>query len=38
MSLLFSKNGKRAVKYVWIALSIIIILSMIFAYSGAIGF
>jgi hypothetical protein len=35
--MLFDKRTKKAVKYIWIGLSIIIILSMVFAMSGAGG-
>jgi len=32
--MLFNKNTKSAVRWVWIVLSVIIIASMLFAYSG----
>ncbi|HMO78091.1 MAG TPA: hypothetical protein PKA42_03035 [Candidatus Paceibacterota bacterium] len=34
MSILFSKRGRGVVKWVWIVVATLIILSMIFAYSG----
>ena len=37
MSFLFHKNTKKAIKYVWIVIAAIIILSMLFAYSGGMG-
>ncbi len=37
MSFLFHKNTKRAIKYVWIVVASLIILSMLFAYSGGQG-
>ena len=36
MSFLFSKSGKSVIKWVWIFFAILIILSMIFAYSGGV--
>lgn len=37
MSLLFDKRAKKAIKWVWVVLAILIALSMIFAYSGGVG-
>jgi hypothetical protein len=34
MSFLFHKNTKATIKWIWVTLAIIIIISMIFAYSG----
>ncbi len=34
MSILFSKRAKGVIKWTWVVISILIILSMIFAYSG----
>jgi len=34
MSFLFSKKGKKAMKWVWIVLSVLIIISMVLVYSG----
>ena len=36
MSILFSKRAKGIIKWIWIVIASIIILSMIFAYSGGI--
>jgi len=38
MSILFDKRAKRAMKWMWVVIAFLIILSMIFAYSGGIGF
>ena len=37
MSFLFDKRAKKAMKYIWIVISIVIILSMVFVYSGGGG-
>ena len=37
MSFLFDKRTKSAIKWVWVGLAILIIVSMIFAYSGGTG-
>lgn len=37
MSFLFHKNTKATIKWVWIVVAIVIIVSMIFAYSGGSG-
>ena len=37
MSFLFNKRGQKAIKWVWVTFATIIILSMIFAYSGGMG-
>jgi hypothetical protein len=37
MSFLFSKRAKKAIGWVWGFLAVLIILSMIFAYSGGAG-
>ena len=37
MSILFSKKTKTAMKWIWGVIAILIILSMIFAYSGGSG-
>jgi len=37
MSFLYDKRTKKAIKWVWVTFAIIIILSMIFAYSGGSG-
>ena len=37
MSFLFSKKTKTAIKWVWGVIAILIILSMIFVYSGGSG-
>jgi hypothetical protein len=34
MSILFSKRAKGVIKWIWIVIAILIILSMIFSYSG----
>jgi hypothetical protein len=34
MSILFSKRAKGIIKWIWAVIALIIILSMIFAYSG----
>lgn len=34
MSLLFHKKTKKAIQYIWIGLSILIILSMVITYTG----
>lgn len=34
MSILFSKKTKTAIKWIWIVIAVLIIISMIFAYSG----
>lgn len=34
MSFLFHKHTKTAIKWIWGAIAIIIIISMVFAYSG----
>lgn len=34
MSILFSKRAKGIIKWIWAIIAILIILSMIFAYSG----
>ena len=36
--MLFSKRKKKAIKYIWIALSVIIIISMVLAFSGSAGY
>lgn len=36
MSILFSKRAKGIIKWIWIVIAILIILSMVFAYSGGI--
>jgi len=37
MSLLFHKKTKKAIKWIWTVVAILIALSMILAYSGGIG-
>jgi predicted nucleic acid-binding Zn ribbon protein len=37
MSLLYDKRTKKAMKWVWVVIAILISLSMIFAFSGGIG-
>jgi hypothetical protein len=37
MSFLFDKRGQKTIKWVWITFATIIILSMVFAYSGGAG-
>jgi hypothetical protein len=37
MSFLFDKRGQKAIKWVWITFATVIILSMVFAYSGGAG-
>ena len=37
MSFLFDKRTKKAMKWIWIVIAVLIMLSMIFAYSGGIG-
>jgi hypothetical protein len=37
MSFLFNEKTKKTIKWVWIVIAIIIILSMVFAYSGGAG-
>jgi len=37
MSFLFSKRSKKAIKWIWGFFAILIIISMIFAYSGGTG-
>jgi len=37
MSFLFHKKTKTAIKWVWGVIAVVIILSMIFAYSGGAG-
>ncbi len=36
MSILFSKRARGIIKWIWAVIAIIIILSMIFAYSGGV--
>ncbi len=36
MSILFSKRGKTIIKWMWIFVATLLILSMIFAYSGSV--
>lgn len=36
MSILYSKRGKGIIKWVWMIFAILLILSMIFAFSGSI--
>ncbi len=38
MSFLFHKNTKKAIGWIWGGLAVLIILSMVFAYSGGVGF
>jgi hypothetical protein len=37
MSFLFHKNTKATIKWVWIVIAVIIIFSMVFAYSGGLA-
>lgn len=37
MSFLFHKRTKSTIKWIWIGLAVIIIISMVFAYSGGVG-
>jgi len=37
MSFLFDKRTKKAIKWVWVVIAGMIILSMVFAYSGGTG-
>ena len=37
MSFLFDKRTKKAMKWIWVVIATLIILSMIFAYSGGVG-
>ncbi len=37
MSFLFHKRTKTTIKWIWGVLAIIIIISMVFAYSGGVG-
>jgi len=37
MSFLYDKKTKKAIKWVWIIIAALIILSMVFAYSGGMG-
>jgi len=37
MSFLFHKKTKTAIKWIWGGIAILIILSMVFAYSGGVG-
>ena len=37
MSFLYDKRTKKAIKWVWGVVAVLIILSMIFAYSGGLG-
>jgi len=37
MSFLYDKRTKKAIKWVWIAAAVLIIISMVFAYSGGSG-
>lgn len=37
MTFLYSKKTKKAFKWIWIAVATLIIISMVFAYSGGIG-
>ncbi len=37
MSFLFDKRTKKAIKWVWVLVSILIILSMVFVFSGGQG-
>lgn len=34
MSFLFHKNTQKAIKWIWAIIALLIILSMVFAYSG----
>tara|TARA_B100000508_G_C11446346_1_gene271567 strand:- start:517 stop:633 length:117 start_codon:yes stop_codon:yes gene_type:complete len=38
MSFLYDKRTKKAIKWVWAVIAILIALSMIFAFSGGIGY
>jgi hypothetical protein len=37
MSFLFNKKSKKAIKWIWAVFALIIIISMVFAYSGGSG-
>lgn len=37
MSLLFSKKTKSAIKWIWVVIAVLIILSMLLVYSGGTG-
>ncbi len=37
MSLLYHQKTKKAIKWIWSVIAILIAISMIFAYSGGIG-
>lgn len=37
MSLLYDKRLKRAFKWIWIVFAVVIIISMVFAFSGGAG-
>ncbi|MEZ4200331.1 MAG: hypothetical protein R3B69_01900 [Candidatus Paceibacterota bacterium] len=37
MSFLYDKRTKKAIKWIWVVLALLIALSMIFAYSGGLG-
>jgi len=37
MSFLFNQKTKKAIKWVWAVIAVLIILSMIFAFSGGTG-
>jgi hypothetical protein len=37
MSFLYDKRTKKAIKWIWAVVALLIILSMIFAYSGGVG-
>jgi len=37
MSFLFHKRTKSTIKWIWIVIAILIIISMVFAYSGGTG-
>ncbi len=37
MSFLFDQRTKKAIKWVWAVLAILIVISMVFAYSGGSG-
>ncbi len=37
MSFLFHKKTKTAIKWIWGVFAVIIIISMVFAYSGGVG-
>ncbi len=36
MSILYSKRGKGIIKWIWVVFAVLLILSMIFAFSGSI--